>query len=132
MVFLIFFLEKVGFEKNQETTKSLKNYPVGKELLIFVCFLERVFPKHNFVMNALCLIVYNIHLLLIISMQLQSVGSISTGDQEDVGYKEDMGSIVMSSTSWACWNITQSSASRGVPHHVGPTSVEFCRHQILE
>ena len=32
MVFLKEFFEKIDFEENQETTKSMKNYPVGKEL----------------------------------------------------------------------------------------------------
>ena len=29
---LMFFFQKVNFEKNQKTTKSLKNYPVYNEL----------------------------------------------------------------------------------------------------
>ena len=32
MVFLKELLEKVYFEKNQQTTKKTKNYPVGKKL----------------------------------------------------------------------------------------------------
>ena len=32
MVFLEEFFEKADFEKNQQTTKSMKYYPVGKEL----------------------------------------------------------------------------------------------------
>ena len=34
MVFLKEFFEKVDFEKNQRTTKSMKNFPGGKELNI--------------------------------------------------------------------------------------------------
>ena len=32
MVFLIEFFEKVSFDKNQQMTKIMQNYPVGKEL----------------------------------------------------------------------------------------------------
>ena len=32
MIFLKEFFETVDFEKNQQTTKSMNNYPVGKEL----------------------------------------------------------------------------------------------------
>ena len=32
MVFLKEFFQKVDFEKNQQTTKNMKNYPVGNEL----------------------------------------------------------------------------------------------------
>ena len=34
MVFLKDFFQKVDFEKHQQTTKSMQNYPVGKELSI--------------------------------------------------------------------------------------------------
>ena len=33
MVLLKEFFEKVDFEKNQQTTKRMENYPVGEELI---------------------------------------------------------------------------------------------------
>ena len=36
MLFLKGFFEKVNFEKNQQTTKSLKNSPAYKELMNFL------------------------------------------------------------------------------------------------
>ena len=38
MVFVKFFFQKVDFEKNQQMTKSMKNYPVGKQLKMFFNF----------------------------------------------------------------------------------------------
>ena len=40
MVFLKEFCEKVDLEKKQQTTKSMKNYPVGKGLK-FLLFLDK-------------------------------------------------------------------------------------------
>ena len=36
MVFLKEFFKNVDFEKNQQMTKSMQNYPVGKVLIIIV------------------------------------------------------------------------------------------------
>ena len=36
MVFPELISEKVDFEKNQQTTKSLQNYPVGKDTNVWV------------------------------------------------------------------------------------------------
>ena len=38
MVFLKFVFEKVYFEKNQQTTKSMENFPGGKELSFLLNF----------------------------------------------------------------------------------------------
>ena len=43
MVFLKEFLGKGNFEKNQQKTKSMKNYPVGKELTLFKYNIRFVF-----------------------------------------------------------------------------------------
>ena len=45
MVFLKEFFEKVDFEKNQETTKSMKNYPGGVTI-------EVISVDNNFVVEA--------------------------------------------------------------------------------
>ena len=46
MVFRKRFFEKVNFEKNQQTTKSMKNFPAGKELKNQYSFIIYMFSMH--------------------------------------------------------------------------------------
>ena len=45
MVFLKELLEKIDFEKNQQTTKIMKNYPGGKELINVLLKMLQIFLK---------------------------------------------------------------------------------------
>ena len=74
MVFLKQFFEKVDFEKNQQTTKSMENYPVCKEFTIKSSVLPM---SRNNIHHLRCHCQRTIHIICIVIVKEQSALSLS-------------------------------------------------------